>query len=272
MRPRRERTRDDDDFLPLPAGDRGGEFWLQLKSPFVAKDARRESWEIAAEEEEGEDECVRSAWMHYMDYVESFDTLVVFHKPFTYPHQSKQTRLDRLGNAWEILATQKRAVLAGKMRPKSPEDRLFLFVDQHPAPIRLVVGFAGLSRWRPIPAEPVDVKEVENRCRCGEDPEVEAAKRRLTQYERFLRRRCGIPPEDEENFTMISRLSTRIYASKLDQKFAPNFEINSNEMKVRALRAGPFFGLIFGCMGKDTNTTNLSSFTIATTTTYHHQQ
>ena len=113
-----------------------------------------------------------------------------------------------------------------------PEDRLFVFVDHPlPAPIRLVVGFAGLCRWRPVPAEPLDIKEVENRCRCGEDPEV-AAKRRLTEYERFLRRRCGIPPEDEENYTMVSRLSTRIHAWKLDQKFAPNFEINSNEMKV----------------------------------------
>ena len=65
VRPRRERTRDDDDFLPLPEGDRGGEFWLQLKSPFVGRDERRETWEILAEEDEdevtrgveGENEC-----------------------------------------------------------------------------------------------------------------------------------------------------------------------------------------------------------------------
>ena len=229
IRPRRERTRDDDDFLPLPEGDRGGEFWVQLKSPFIAKDARRESWEIPADEEEEEDACVQSAWMHYKDYLESLDTLIQFHKPFTYENSTKNTNLERLGQAWEILGTQKRSALAGKMRPKLPEDRSYLFID-HLEPIRLIVGFAGLSRWRPIPEEPVDPLVVENRCRCGEDPEEEAEKRKLTSYEKFQRRRCGIPTED--HLTMISSLSARFHSWKLDRKFPLKFDVNSNEMKV----------------------------------------
>ena len=165
-----------------------------LKSPFIAKDDRRESWEIAAEGDEEKEAAIRPAWIHFKDYAECFDTLTVFHKPFTYPHSTKKFDFERLGNAWEILATEKRSALAGKMKASQAEARPFLFVDSL-EPIRIGVGFASLARWRPIPEKPPDPLDPDNRCKCGEEEEALGEASKLSDYERFCRKYCGIPEE-----------------------------------------------------------------------------
>ena len=88
--------------------------------------------------------------------------------------------------------------------------------------------------------EPVDAEELENRCRCGEEEERKAAAI-LSEYDKFCRRYCGIPVE--EDLTMSAKLSARIVSWKLDQRFREFFDADSknNELmkgKTMLLPAG----------------------------------